>query len=69
MGAVVLLAFSVPKLYELKKPEIDRGISQASDQAQRFNEQVIPLGFMYCEAGKRCQSRCKNSVTGAGNLV
>jgi len=38
---VVLMAFTVPKLYELKKPEIDRGISQASNQAQRFNEQYV----------------------------
>lgn len=38
---VVLLSFSIPKLYELKKPEIDRGISQASNQAQRFNEQYV----------------------------
>lgn len=38
---VVIVAFSVPKLYELKKHEIDRGLSQASNQAQRFNEQYV----------------------------
>jgi len=38
---VLLLAFSIPKLYELKKPEIDRGIDQASKQAQRINEQYV----------------------------
>ena len=38
--AVVLLAFSLPKIYELKKHEIDSGLSQAQSQAQKIHSQV-----------------------------
>jgi len=38
---VVLLAFSLPKIYELKKHEIDSGLSQAQSQAQKIHSQYV----------------------------
>jgi len=44
MYAIVLLAFSVPKLYELKKPEIDAAAKNVHQQTKQLYEQhAAPL--------------------------
>lgn len=37
----VLAAFSLPKLYELKKPEVDNFVNQAATQGRRLKEQHV----------------------------
>jgi 3-hydroxyacyl-CoA dehydrogenase len=38
---VVLLAFSVPKLYELKKDEIDSGLQKVSEEIKALYEKHL----------------------------
>ena len=64
--AVVLLSFSLPKLYEAKKSEIDQAVSKGVNQSRAFYEQNVAPQVTSPSHPLSCWSATPASRTGVG---